>query len=141
MKITFVCTGNTCRSPMAEALCRKLLSDKETESVTVASAGLFPQSGDVTSRLAVQALHEEGIDIQPKKAVLLTQKLADESDLIAVMTERHAELIRQSFLHTEGKLRVLNIDDPYGGNLDDYRQCCWQLEREIKRLLRKEKVC
>ncbi|MBE3594946.1 MAG: low molecular weight protein arginine phosphatase [Candidatus Carbobacillus altaicus] len=89
-RILFVCTGNTCRSPMAEALARRYLGD---DQVDVFSAGLFAIEGENASPEAQLVLEEEGIDLSGHRARILTQEMLDQSDLILTMTRAHKKML------------------------------------------------
>lgn len=88
-KITFVCTGNTCRSPMAEVIARKWLIDNDIDSVVVESAGILANQGQGASEGARWAASEGGVDLDHHGATLLTRRLVEESDLILTMSESH----------------------------------------------------
>ncbi len=126
-KITFVCTGNICRSPMAEYILRSRLgSESEWE---VASAGTFAGDGYPASRAAVEVLQEWGIDASGHKSQLLTYDLVDESDVIVVMTSGHLLHIVTMFPDAEEKVFLLksfnnddsDVKDPIGASVDVYR--------------------
>ena len=134
MRILFVCTGNTCRSPMAEAVCREMM-EREGIPGEARSAGLFPQPGDVTNPLTVQVLREQGIPFESKPAVPLTPEMLKSSDVVAVMTRQHAELLAQAFPAVREKLRVLEIPDPFGGGIAEYEQCFRRLREAVGELL------
>lgn len=131
MNILFVCTGNTCRSPMAAALMNKIASENDMD-VTAESAGLFAQSGDPASENAVLAMEEFDIDISAHKARPITDGLVINSDLILTMTEGHKALIagmapEKTFTICEYAGSGGEISDPYGGDLDDYRECAQEI--------------
>ena len=131
MKILFVCTGNTCRSPMAAALMNKI-ADENDMDVTSCSAGLFAQSGQSASKNAVLAMQERGIDISNHKSQPITDELVLGSDLILTMTEGHKALIaglapEKTFTICEYAGYEGDISDPYGGDLNDYRECAEEI--------------
>lgn len=134
MKILFVCTGNTCRSPMAEAICRDEMTRRGIPG-EAASAGLSPLPGDMTNPLTLRVLADHGVPAEAKPAVPLTPELLAASDVVAVMTRQHADLLARVLPPVRPKLRVLDVCDPYGGGPDEYEQCYRQLRAAVDRLL------
>jgi len=130
-RVLFVCTGNVCRSPMAEGLLRRL-AEREGEEMEVASAGLGAMEGMPPSENSVIAMQEEGIDISDHCSRMLTERMVEESTHIFGMGEGHVETIRAHFPDSREKVFVLrefiaeegldlNVPDPIGGDLDEYR--------------------
>lgn len=128
MKILFVCTGNTCRSPMAEGLAKNLFP-----KYSFSSAGLFANQNDFVSTNAVLAMKDYGIDITEHKPTQLTAKIAAEYDYIIPMTSSHKQVLLSSGINPD-KILMFNeeISDPFGGDLEIYRICAKQLEENIK---------
>lgn len=138
--ITFVCTGNVCRSPMAEYLFRAFLGPQS--DWTVRSAGVAAYRGMPASEEAVTALREVDIDLTPHAAQPLNRELVDGSDVLVVMTSAHREQVLRAFPGTEQKVFLLksfgkgrgkgeDIYDPIGLSLDVYRG----VKREITAVL------
>ena len=123
MKILFVCTGNTCRSPMAEGLFKKLLNDKNAENIECSSAGLFAMTGDEVSLNSVKACERFGVDISAHRARRITAYILDETDKFVCMTKDHAASL--SLYVPSEKIIVLGygIPDPYGGDIEKYMMC------------------
>ena len=131
-----VCTGNICRSPMAEGLLAKMLSGRMPPGARVRSAGTHANPGQAAEPFAVEAARERDVDISTHRATLLTPDLLRCCDLILVMEKMHLHYIEQmmptpnSRVHLLGayhpSAKVLEIPDPYGGRLEDYR-FSWQL--------------
>ncbi len=133
--VTFVCTGNTCRSPMAEALLRVTLAKKGQglERFKVASFGLAAYPGDPVSANSVKAMQRIGLDVAAHRSRLLTQADVDRSAVIFGMTESHLAALHARFqLLPELVLLVRDvlptdvprdIPDPFGGGYRDYEEC------------------
>ncbi len=137
MHITFICTGNTCRSPMAEGIARKVIEEKYPDSgITVSSAGLSTYNGAPASQHSIDVCREIGIDISSHRSQRLNPEIAANTDLFAVMTHSHARILRQ-FGIPENKIALPDeeISDPYGGDEMEYRECREQIAKAVEMLL------
>lgn len=123
MNILFVCTGNTCRSPMAEGLFAEFLKQRGIADVEVKSAGVSAMPGDPPSANAVSAAKELGADISAHRSTRLSDYLAEWANVMVCMTAVHAQLLKTAY--PEKDVRVLGggILDPYGGDIEIYREC------------------
>jgi protein-tyrosine-phosphatase len=137
VNVLFVCTGNTCRSPLAEALMRHLLRERKVEGVTVASAGTGAWLGAPASEGSYLVALEDGVDLSAHRAQPLTPELAAKADLILTMSRSHRQRLSdlgygdRTFLLGEYAGRsgtAAEVDDPYGGSLSDYRDTYTQLK-------------
>ena len=132
-KILFVCTGNTCRSPMAEGLMAKLIDDKGIEDVITESAGISAFFNDPPTENAILALKEKGIDISDHRSQRINMQLIAESSLIVALSQSHYDILKD---YAEKKLVLLGdgIPDPFGGDLDIYRECRDSIEAALPKI-------
>jgi len=144
MKILYVCTGNTCRSPMAEAITRKLVIDRGLADVEAMSAGTAAHNGAPASDGALLVGMERHLDLGQHHAQLLTRDLIDSADLILAMGTHHLQQIAslgggaKAYLISDYASRGASarpISDPMGAELTVYRETADELEEEIRRLL------
>lgn len=141
--LIFICTGNTCRSPMAEGLLNHLLpADCDWE---VSSAGVCAADGWPVSQHAVTALREKQIDISNLTSTMLTPDLIESADLLVTMTNTHRQAVVAAVPKSKGKVFLLksfgiaqcaaDIDDPVGGTLDDYRRVRDEIDAALPDLI------
>ncbi len=145
-KILFVCTGNTCRSPMAEGFFKKILSRKAKEKIKVKSAGTGVIANSKPSKFAIKVMREKGIDISSHRAIPLTSEIVKEFDLILTMEERHRQRVINLFPFATEKAWLLtefisgkreDILDPAGEYLNIYRELSLLIEKEMRKLLKR----
>ncbi len=138
-KILFICTGNTCRSPMAQGMFNSICQE-ENLPYLAESAGLCTLTGIPVSPNSAAAMLENGVDICDFTATSIEDKDIDSYDVIAVMTPEHKQVLMSYGVPAE-KIYVLaessgGISDPYGGSLQRYRQCCCEIESAVRELLK-----
>lgn len=121
MKLIFVCTGNTCRSPMAQAIFTDMAKDCGID-FTTGSAGLHAQNGIPASENAVHACREIGLDLSGHSSKSIRDEDLTAVDLFVVMTMAHAQVLMAMGVPKD-KIYILNVSDPFGGNLQVYRDC------------------
>ncbi len=148
--IIFVCTGNTCRSPMAEGWGKKLIAEyigcdeSELESrykVNISSAGTFAGFGAPASELAISVMQSYGIDISGHSSQPINLQKLLEADIIYVMTAGHKDFINTLAPQVSDKVKLIRtggVHDPIGGTREEYARSCEMIknaiEQEIKEL-------
>lgn len=136
-RVLFVCTGNICRSPMAEELFR--MEQGDNQEVLASSAGVSTAEGFPPSLNAQLAMKELGRDISSQRSHVLTGELVQKVHLILTMTASHLQIARAYFPSAASKMLMLNpkgdIFDPYGGDLATYRRCRDQIHNAIREFL------
>lgn len=138
-KLIFVCTGNTCRSPMAEGLMRKKLA---TGAAEVSSRGIAVWGDAGAHPLAVQAVGRYKVDISGHRARPFDADEVDEDTMVLAMTQEHARIIVRQHPRLEGKVETIaayagatgDIEDPYGFDIHAYESCASELDRLTGRI-------
>jgi protein-tyrosine phosphatase len=148
MNIVIVCTGNTCRSPMAESILKDALIKRGEviDEFNITSAGISTIDGLDASKHSISALKEMNIDLKNHKSKLLTLGLIEKADLILTMTKTHKDIILNSMPQFSNKIFTLkefaddkNIDivDPFGGSLEVYKVTAKDIQNTINKLIDK----
>lgn len=153
MNILFVCTGNTCRSPMAEGMFKSLLKENNIDNIIAGSAGISAFEGDSANEKAIYTLKNKGIDISEHKSMQLTKEIIKNSDLILTMTMGHKKMIANALPEYSSKVftikeyvyiksnedltgKNLDIADPYGLDYYIYEKCAEEIEENLKKIIR-----
>ncbi len=146
-EILMVCTGNICRSPMAEGILKHLLTKNMENLTVVSSAGTDAIDGNSAEPHVVQVMEEYGIDLSIHHARLIDEQMVKDATLIFVMENGHKEYIEYGYgIDNKDKIILLtdfssdkNLDkvfDPYGGSVDTYRQCATIIEECLENALK-----
>ena len=142
--VLFVCTGNTCRSPMAEWLFRKMAAERigckaddlEENGLVIRSAGIAAGVGGKASPEALEVLEKEGLDLSSHETQPVSETLVRNADIIYTMTPSHRQAIVAQWPEAAERTKVLAADgssvvDPIGGNEERYRQCAEQIQSQL----------
>lgn len=149
MKIMFICTGNICRSAMAEGMMKKKIEDRKIE-VDVYSCGIYAETGDYATYNAIEAVKEYGVDISSHRATNIRESRIEEMDLILCATVSHRQSVLYLYPGLEGKVytmkeyagidengKDLDIRDPWGYDENVYCRCALEIEDCLEKIVDK----
>ena len=144
MKLLFVCTGNTCRSPMAETIFKQKLAQRLGRRVedlpalgfTVGSAGMSAMPGGRATYEAIETMRAIGLDLERHRSRQVTETLVRQSDLILTMTQGHRQAILSHFPDVAPKVKTICVDgrdvaDPVGHPIAAYERAAAILDEEL----------
>ena len=144
MHILLVCTGNTCRSPMAEDILRRVLEARGGSEITISSAGTGAWDGAPVSEGAYLIGIEQGLDLSGHRAQLLNRQMVESADLILTMARHHRARVEElgggDKVHLLGEYAgrtgaAAEVSDPFGGDLEGYRATFEELNTLIESVL------
>ena len=154
MKIMFICTGNICRSAMAEKLLKKKVLDNNVKDIEIYSCGIYAQDGDVPTWEAEKVMKEEyNIDMTEHRATNIRNSDIEEMDLILCATVSHKNAVLDMYPNLKEKVFTMkeyvnysreyhdsmNIRDPWGYDIETYRSCLGEIDECLELLIKNKK--
>ena len=148
-KIMFVCTGNICRSAMADKMLAKKV-EEENLDIEVYSSGTFAENGDYPTSEAIEVMEEYGVDLRQHRATNIRRSNIEEMDVILCATTNHKNMVLQLYPNLTGQVYTMkeyvgetadgiDISDPWGYDLAVYRKCATEIEKIIQKIVDKMK--
>ena len=147
-KIMFICTGNICRSAMAEKMLKRKIEERNiNDKFLVCSAGIYAYPDDKSTYEAIKIMKDEyGIDLSSHRATAIRESNIEDMDLILCMTSAHMNTLKSIYPNLENRIFLIkeyvglsgDVEDPYGGTLNTYLSCAEELNYYIDLLLEKE---
>lgn len=143
--VLIICTGNTCRSPMAEGILKSLLKERGIEDIRVISAGIGAMEGLPATPFAIEAARAWNVDISGHLSRQLNKRLIAEADLILAMSSEHVEFVDRQDRNALDRTFLIkgfptpysasqeSVRDPIGGSLDEYNQTFMELDEVLRR--------
>lgn len=145
MKVVFICTGNTCRSPMAEGILKDFVEKKDL-NIEVLSAGIYATRNEEVAKFAVEAMEDIGIDISNHQSNQVNNELLEGADLVLVMSNRHKKYLLSQYPIVKDKVFLLNeyafgtlthIEDPFGSPLRYYEKSRDEIYKAVEEIVEK----
>lgn len=151
MKIMFICTGNICRSAMAEGIMKKMIKETNLD-VQVYSCGIYAQTGDGATYNAQEAVKEYDVDIKDHKATNIRESNIENMDLILCATNAHKINVEYLYPNLKGKIYTMkeyakldnngqdmDIKDPWGYDMNVYQNCAKEIEECNEKIIERLK--
>lgn len=152
MKIMFICTGNICRSAMAEGMMKKLVNDNKIKDIEIYSCGIYAETGDYSTYNAIEAANLYGADISNHRATNIRDSKIEEMDVILCATTSHKQNVLFLYPSLNGKVFTMkeyagldnkgndmDINDPWGYDLNVYYNCAQEIEECLEIIVEKIK--
>ena len=151
MKIMFICTGNICRSAMAEAMLKKMLKDRNIENIEVCSSGIYADTGDIPTQIAIDVMRENyGIDLSSHRATNIKESQIEKMNLILCATLSHKMAVVQFYPELKDKVFTMkeyagltfegmnfDISDPWGYDKKVYENCAKEIQQCLETIIEK----
>ena len=144
--VVLVCTGNTCRSPMAEILLKKRVADRfgckiselDDRGIVIMSAGISASPGGRSAAEAIETMQARGLDLTQHESQPLSERIVRFADVVITMTRGHRQAILEAWPDAEPRVHLIShgrgdVADPIGGPLDLYRRCADQLDEYLEK--------
>lgn len=149
MKIIFICTGNTCRSAMAEGLAKKIVEEQKLD-FEIYSAGIYAQSGEHASYNSVAIMKEYDVDIALHQATSIEEVNMEEMELILCATKNHKAELQARYSSLKDRIFTIkeyakmdndgsdmDIKDPWGYNINTFRVCAAEISVCVDKIIKK----
>jgi protein-tyrosine-phosphatase len=145
--LLIICTGNTCRSPMAEGILKAILKDRGIKNITVSSAGIGAMNGMPATPYAIEAAKNWGVDISSHRAREITRDMIEKADLILGMAPEHVDAVVRKNPKAAAKTFLIKafpapyspsqekVQDPIGGTLNEYNQTYLELDEVLRKIV------